>query len=299
MAADLDVLIRSNTDPLLFLEYHRQFTHSLFFIPLGGVLSALFLHWIFGRRWHLSFIKSCIFCISGYATHALLDACTTYGTQLLWPFNDHRFAWNNMSIIDPVYTLPLIVLVITAAIKKRPLLAKIALVWVFAYPCFGVIQRERAEAAGWQLAFDRGHQPLRLEAKPSFANLLLWKIIYETEQYYYVDAVRVVLSTRLYPGDSVEKLDIEKHLTWLDRNSQQAKDIVRFRIFSNDYIAVDKNNNNRIVDIRYSMVPNEIDALWSIELSPNAAINDHAAYKVTRESTPRHMEKLRMMVLGN
>ncbi len=33
MAADLDVLIRSNTDPLLFLEYHRQFTHSLVFIP--------------------------------------------------------------------------------------------------------------------------------------------------------------------------------------------------------------------------------------------------------------------------
>ena len=35
MAADLDVLIRSSSDPLLFLEYHRQFTHSLVFIPVG------------------------------------------------------------------------------------------------------------------------------------------------------------------------------------------------------------------------------------------------------------------------
>ena len=32
MAPDLDVLIRSSSDPLLFLEYHRQFTHSLVFM---------------------------------------------------------------------------------------------------------------------------------------------------------------------------------------------------------------------------------------------------------------------------
>ncbi len=36
MAADLDVLIRSETDPLMFLEYHRQFTHALIFIPVGA-----------------------------------------------------------------------------------------------------------------------------------------------------------------------------------------------------------------------------------------------------------------------
>ncbi len=36
MAPDLDVLIRSPTDPLLFLEYHRQFTHALLFVPIGA-----------------------------------------------------------------------------------------------------------------------------------------------------------------------------------------------------------------------------------------------------------------------
>ena len=40
MAPDLDVLIRSKADPLLFLEYHRQFTHSLVFIPFGGLVCA-------------------------------------------------------------------------------------------------------------------------------------------------------------------------------------------------------------------------------------------------------------------
>ena len=55
MAADLDVLIRSPSDPLLFLEYHRQFTHSLIFIPVGGLLCALVLHPLFGRRKQLAF----------------------------------------------------------------------------------------------------------------------------------------------------------------------------------------------------------------------------------------------------
>ena len=44
MAPDLDVLIRSAEDPLLFLEYHRQFTHSLFFVPIGASLCALALY---------------------------------------------------------------------------------------------------------------------------------------------------------------------------------------------------------------------------------------------------------------
>ena len=34
LAPDLDVLIRSENDPILFLEYHRQFSHSLFLFPL-------------------------------------------------------------------------------------------------------------------------------------------------------------------------------------------------------------------------------------------------------------------------
>ena len=43
MAADLDILIRSTTDPLLSLQYHRHFTHALAFIPIGGLLCSLVL----------------------------------------------------------------------------------------------------------------------------------------------------------------------------------------------------------------------------------------------------------------
>ncbi len=108
MAPDLDFLIRSDTDPLLYLKYHRQFTHSLIFIPVGSLICALVFHWLLGRRWQISFGLTYLFCLLGYATHGLLDACTSYGTQLLWPFSDARFAWNTISIVDPLFTLPLL-----------------------------------------------------------------------------------------------------------------------------------------------------------------------------------------------
>ena len=289
MTPDLDVLIRSSNDPLLFLEYHRQFTHSLIFIPVGGLLCGLLLFFIIGRRKGLSWRRSVLYCTLGYGTHALLDACTTYGTQLFWPFSSTRFAWNSVSIIDPLFTLPMLVLVVAAARKKRPHYAQIALVWALVYLSFGAIQRDRAEAVGWELARQRQHQPARLEAKPSFANLIVWKIVYETSDRYYIDAVRVAAGSKIYPGGSVEKLDIARDLPWLDPQSQQARDIERFRWFSNGYIARDPDNNNRIIDVRYSMIPNEVKALWGIELSPRAGPRQHAHYRTLRDSGNSNM----------
>ena len=115
MAADLDVLIRSDTDPLLFLEYHRHFTHALIFIPIGALLCALLANFILSRLFsqrHIGFKQVYLWCFAGYATHALLDACTTYGTQLFWPFSDARIAWNNVSVVDPLFTIPLLCLLI-------------------------------------------------------------------------------------------------------------------------------------------------------------------------------------------
>ena len=88
LAPDLDVLIQSSTDPILFLEYHRQFTHSLLFIPFGSLIVALVLFSLFKRSMS---IKTVYFAsILGYSTHGLLDACTSYGTQLFWPFSNER-----------------------------------------------------------------------------------------------------------------------------------------------------------------------------------------------------------------
>lgn len=298
MAADLDVLIRSAEDPLLFLEYHRQFTHSLIFIPIGGLLCALVLHPLIGRRRGLSFARSLLFCSLGYATHAVLDACTTYGTMLLWPFSSDRIAWNTISIIDPLFTLPLLLLIAAAAIRAQPRLAQLALVWALGYMSLGLWQRNNALDLGHQLAAARGHQVQRLEAKPSFGNILLWKVVYQTEDRFYVDAVRSGLSPRVYPGDSIARLDLERDLPWLDATSQQATDIARFTWFSNGYVALDPDRPQRIIDIRYSMLPNELQALWSIELDPSASSDQHVAYRTHRQAGRDSFADLWSMLTG-
>lgn len=299
MAADLDVLIRSSNDPLLFLEYHRQFTHSLVFIPLGGLLCAGLLHWLFGRRRGLQFRQTWLYCTLGYATHAVLDACTTYGTMLLWPFSDERFAWNTISIIDPLFTLPLLAAVLLGAKRRQPLYARLALLWAVSYMGLGLWQRNVAVEMGYELAAQRGHTPIRLEAKPSFANLLVWKTVYETGDHFYVDAVRASLAPRVFPGASVQKLDIDRDLPWLDRDSQQARDIERFRWFSNGYIARDPIYRNRVIDIRYSMVPNEVAPLWSIELRPEAGRHEHVAYRTHRDTGENRATLMWGMVFGS
>ena len=237
IAPDIDVLIGSSTDPLLFLEYHRQFTHSLLFIPVGAAVVTLLMHWPVSRV--LRPAESYLACVLGYATHGVLDACTSYGTQLLWPFSDYRFAWNNVSVVDPLFTLPLAALVVAAAVKQRRWLAFAGIAWAIGYLLLGVVQTGRVEAAGAALAKERGHEPRRLTVKAGFGNLLVWKVIYEHGGRYHVDAVRAGIGVTACPGTSIPALDTRRDLPWLDGDSQQSRDIERFRWFSDDYLSVD------------------------------------------------------------
>ena len=50
IAPDIDILIRSDSNPLLFIEYHRHFTHSLAFVPFGGLIVSFFLYLIFLKK---------------------------------------------------------------------------------------------------------------------------------------------------------------------------------------------------------------------------------------------------------
>jgi inner membrane protein len=290
LAPDLDTLIQSPSDPLLFLEYHRQFTHALAFAPIGALLvAAAFYGW--SRRW-LGFGRGYLFCLVGFTSHGLLDACTSYGTQLLWPFSDARIAWSNVSVVDPLFTVPIVVLVALALARRRRRFAWAATAWAAAYLVFGVLQAERAVAAGEGLAASRGHTPVRLEAKPAFASVFLWKIIYEHDGSYYVDAVRTSLPIQVYPGRAIAKLDVAAQFPWLASGSQQARDVARFARISNGFVALDDRAPNRIVDMRYSMVPNEIDAFWAIELDPAAPDDAHVEFVTTRERAPEQLERL-------
>ena len=297
LAPDLDILIRSESDPLLFLEFHRQFTHSLIFIPFGGFICASFLFFLIAKRFDISFKDTWIYSTLGYGTHGLLDACTSYGTLLFWPFSQTRIAWNNISIIDPFFTIPLLVLIVMAGVKQKRIFSVIALLWAVFYLSLGVYQKNEAIKIGKKIAKDRGHSVVRVDAKPSIGNLLLWKSIYETEGKFYVDAIRLGWNPKIFNGESVSKLNIQSAFPWLIEESQQARDIERFKWFSNGYIALNPKNNNQILDIRYSTLPNEIGGLWGIELSKEKVNNSHVKYISNRTITKERFKLLKEMLL--
>ena len=299
MAADLDWLIRSVEDPLLFLEYHRQFSHSLVFIPLGGLISALILHGLIGRRSRLGFSRTLLYCTLGYGTHGLLDFMTSYGTMLLWPFSEERYAANIIAIIDPLLSVPIVLLVVVATIRKSPLCARMALGWVALYLTAGAFQHHAAKRMAEQNATARGHAIERLTVKPTFGNILVWKSVYETDARFYIDGLRVGFAPRVFPGPSIARLDWARDFPWLDPASQQFRDLARFNRHSQGYAARSPDAPNTVIDVRYSFLPHKIGALWSIALTPEGGPDRHVRFQTNRGNARANLATLWRLAMAD
>ena len=280
LTPDLDVLIQSSSDPILFLEYHRQFTHSLFFIPIGSLFVSLLIFPLFKKSLSLKTVYIASFL--GFATHGLLDACTSYGTLLFWPFSKERVTWNNISIVDPLFTIPTLIFIGLAIKTKRKLFSFFSIGWVVFYLSLGLVQYERALTAAYDLAESRGHNAERLTLKPSFGNIILWKSIYKHKKTFYVDAIRTVQSSTVCIGDSIKTFDYQEHLPGLDKESQQASDIERFRWFSQDYIGFVE-AKNLVTDVRYSLLPNQIEPMWGLVIDDQRKTTEHAIWWTGRD----------------
>ena len=296
MFPDIDVFFRSNHDPLLFLEFHRQFTHSLIFIPVGGLIFTLIFYGLFFKILPFGFFKTWFFATLGYGTHGLLDACTSYGTQLLWPFSNERISWNNISIIDPLFTIPVLIFLILSLIKRKSFWAKMALAWGLIYLFFGFIQNHRAEQVAKDIVTERNHHPEIISVKPSFGNLILWKIIYQHNDYFYIDAVNIGPKKEIFTGQKIKKFNTSD-LSYFDELSDtQKKDIDRFLWFSQDFVAANPHNKYELLDIRYSNLPNEIGGLWGIHLTPNT--ESHVEFISNRSLQKRDFKQFFQMIFN-
>lgn len=105
---DLDVLLRVFYSSYDMLRIHRGISHSLIF----GVFGALVLSLLFKRTKlfsQVSLVRLWWFNALCLVTHSLLDFCTSYGTQLFLPFSDMRLGIDIVNVVDPVYTVPLLI----------------------------------------------------------------------------------------------------------------------------------------------------------------------------------------------
>lgn len=280
---DADVLIRSDADPLLVLEYHRHFTHALAFVPVGALLASLML-WPVLRR-HLAWPAIFGYAFLGYATAGLLDACTSYGTRIFWPFSSEAFALSIIAVVDPLFSLILLASLIAAWKLHAVNWSRAGFAVAILYLGLGAIQHQRALAAAEQLAYERGLEPQRVQVKPTMGNLLLWRSLAVVGGSAHIDAVRVgTRSTRIYQGPQVELVDPTR---WgkLPLDSHAYRELQRFHRYSDRLLVEHPRDKHFIGDARYAMVPTETAPLWGISIDPTLP-EQPITFETRRELTP-------------
>lgn len=313
---DLDVLIRSQTDPLMSLEYHRHFTHSLVFSPVIMLLGAT-VGWLWGRLWSLAssgravplgalLLPSLLACWS----HLFCDVWTSYGTRLWWPFAQTRISLDLISVIDPIMTLPLLICALLALFRMSAKWAVRGLGWAGVYLLLCAVQQGRATTALSELLAKRGHQASRLTVKPSFGNILLWRSIYEADGHYYVDAIRPGWwgNVQILKGAETPVLEgpASADAPWqgLPAGSTALEDVRRFYHFSDRWVVwipnakAQKPADQRMLgDLRYAQIPNEVAPLWGISYLVNDP-QKHAQTESFRQMSAAPWQKLWAMILG-
>lgn len=265
LAPDLDVLIRSSHDPLLALEYHRHFSHSLFFAPVGATLVAIVM-WLLLRR-NFQFVQTWVSAFIGYLSAILLDACTSYGTHLLWPFTEARTSWNIISIVDPVFSAFLLVALILGIFRGSRGFAQLGIYACLCYLCVGYLQHERAQAVVQSSADAQRLNVDRIIVKPSFANILLWRTLTIKDGNVSANAVRLNLfgESKTYPGESTKLVTDTDIQRWANGSYKKVTEGRRFLKLSDSILVHDENNENFLGDVRFALLPNSLKPLWGIE----------------------------------
>jgi inner membrane protein len=291
MAADLDVFIYSASDPMLGVTFHRHFTHSLLFIPAGALIVAAFLALF--RRYRQDWPGVYLACFWGYATHGLLDACTSYGTMLLWPFSPARISWDCVSIVDPVFSAALLAGILWSQWKGRARAALLALLFCLAYLGFGEIQNRRGEAAQREILRARGHEAVKARVMPTLANLVHWRSVYEAEGRLWADAIRTPLGmpATYTEGASVTVFRAEGLPPGFLENPSLKEDWEKFLWFTEGFVALSE-RGDVVGDMRYSSETAGFNPLWGIVIPEDTAAAEHVGWTYFRKNRSEAVRRL-------
>lgn len=204
---DLDVLI-DHGNPVHNMVLHRAETHApfwltLFSLPFAAAIARLHGEWAQCKRWWLAMWLALV-------THPLLDTMTVYGTQIGLPFTDRPYGVASVFIIDPLYTLPL--LVGTAlALARGSLRANAAgLALSTAYLGWGVAAQMHVQRLAVDALAAQGLVAERVLVTPSAFNSIAWRVVAMQRDHYFegfyslLDAKPTVRFDRFERGATLE-----------------------------------------------------------------------------------------------
>ncbi|MEP3836278.1 MAG: metal-dependent hydrolase [Algibacter sp.] len=246
---DFDVFASHFTDTVSALAIHRGFTHSIvfsvLFAPLFGWLVSRYETYKKFKDWSWLFFWS-------FVTHPILDAHTTWGTQLFWPL-DMRLAFKTIFVIDPLYTIPFLVFLILAMRQKRTTAKrrfynKMGLIISTSYLAITLLLKWVAyikfesDLAIQDIAY------LDMDTRPSPLNTILWSANVETESAYLLGHYSFFdsqpISFESYPKDHYLLGDLVKN-----------EKVNRMIAISEGWYTITKNNDSLYFnDLRFGLL---------------------------------------------
>ena len=282
---DLDVFVPLG-DPVSDFTYHRSASHSLFVLALLTPLLAWLATRIHAetrplfRRWMLM-----IYLV--FATHVLLDSLTAYGTQIFWPLSDLPVSLSTLFIIDPSYTLPLLVGVIAALVMTRDsdrghLVNRYGLIISSVYLGWSLVAKVVVESSFSAALRDQGIVYERMFTTPAPFNTLLWRAVVRDQNGYYEGYYSLLdddkdIRFSYYPSREDLLPQIAAH--W---------PVQRLKWFSRGFYSVSERHGDIVIsDLRMGLEPHYVFQFKVGEVS-----NPHA-----RPAAPEQLVAVRDMAL--
>lgn len=270
---DLDVLIGKlfYTNEIDSLAFHRGIMHSIPFAIVGALIFGFLFYKVYDygylRRGTTSLKDWIWLFFLSILTHPILDSFTPYGTQLFLPFSDYRVAFNNIAVVDPLYTLTLLLCVSITMFfnrknSKRKTWTKAGLYLSSAYIIFTIGNKLYVDHF-FKTSFNQAKiNYSRFSAQPTILNNFLWYAVAETDENYTVSFYSIFDDTNTPPNF----INIPKNHKLLDVDHP---DIKTLRWFSNEFYTLSILNNKIIYkDLRYPLLDlrDSTSSLFSFEL---------------------------------
>lgn len=246
---DLDVVVGSFMNDVDGVNIHRGISHSLF---LFLILSPIF-GWLISKieKNKISVKKASWMAFWGLFTHVLLDMFTSWGTQVLWPL-EIRFAFKTIFVIDPLYTIPLLIALIFVWRKKDALLrmkyVKRGLIISSSYLVLTVIMKLYALNQFEKALAQQGISYSEIIVKPTAFNIILWNANVATADAYLLG------DFSLFDSQPISFKSYSKNET-LELRLEENPDFKKLQKISEGwYLISEKENNLYFNDLRFGLL---------------------------------------------
>lgn len=253
---DLDVVVPLG-DAVKDFTYHRSATHSIFMLALITPLMVWLVNQFhpqykaYTGRWAVTFYLV-------FLTHVLLDSFTTFGTQIFWPIDNTPVALSSIFIIDPLYTVPLLVGVISALVMTRELprghlINRYGLIISSIYLAWGLVAKTIVDHQVEDALKKQTIAHNKVFTTPAPLNTLLWRTVVMTKDGYYEGFYSLLdednnINFQFYPSNEALLTGIQNNWT-----------VQRLKWFSRGFYSVSAINKDVIIsDLRMGLEPNYV-----------------------------------------